>query len=233
MVRHGESYAHDHTATAFPAAQAAGRRDTPGRDHLVRPAAGRRGQGRQDDPDLHRGGPVVRRHLPARPRQPGQLGAGQQPRHPAVDGVAAGPLQHRVRQQPVPRPAAVLQMAGRRRRAGRPDDRAAATARHRKASPRLHRPGADPAGPCLCGPQLRAAPRYRDHRGIHRDRHPAVRAGRPAVQRHRPMAAGDHNPRQGRQRPDRPDRPPHGPEPGPVHPRPLPPRSRPGGRSCG
>ena len=39
-----------------------------------------------------------------------------------------------------------------------------------------------PAGPCLCGPQLRAAPRYRDHRGVHRDRHPAVRAGRPAGQ---------------------------------------------------
>src|SRR3984885_12535686 len=35
------------------------------------------------------------------------------PRHPSVDGVAAGPLQRRVRQQPVPRAAAVLQMAGR------------------------------------------------------------------------------------------------------------------------
>ena len=32
----------------------------------------------------------------------------------------------------------------------------------------------------LYGPQLRAAPRYRDHRGIHRDRHPASRASRPA-----------------------------------------------------
>ena len=31
------------------------------------------------------------------------------------------------------------------------------------------------------GPQLHPAPRYRDHRGIHRDRHPAGRAGRPAV----------------------------------------------------
>ena len=37
--------------------------------------------------------------------------------------------------------------------------------------------GAGPAGAGLCGPQLRAAPRYRDHRGVHRDRHPAVRAG--------------------------------------------------------
>ena len=34
-----------------------------------------------------------------------QLGAGQQPGHPAADGMAAGPLQHRVRRQPVPRPA--------------------------------------------------------------------------------------------------------------------------------
>jgi site-specific recombinase XerD len=32
------------------------------------------------------------------------------------------------------------------------------------------------------GPQLRAAPRYRDHRGVHRDRHPPVRTGRPAGQ---------------------------------------------------
>ena len=67
-----------------------------------------------------------------------QLGAGQQPGHPAVDGMAAGPLQHRLCQQPVPRPAAVLQMAGRRRRAARPDGRAAAAARHRQAGPGLH-----------------------------------------------------------------------------------------------
>ena len=31
------------------------------------------------------------------------------------------------------------------------------------------------------GPQLYPAPRYRDHRGAHRDRHPAVRGGRPAL----------------------------------------------------
>ncbi len=123
------------------------------------------GQGRQDDPDLHRGGPVVRRRPPA---QPGQLGAGQQPGHPAVDGMAAGPPQQRLRQQPVPGLAAVLQMASRRRRATRPDGRAAAAARHRQAGPGLHARGAGPAGAGVRGPQLRPAPRYRDHRGIHR-----------------------------------------------------------------
>ena len=41
--------------------------------------------------------------------------------------------------------------------------------------------GADPAGAGVRGPQLRPAPRHRDHRGAHRDRHPAGRAGRPAV----------------------------------------------------
>ena len=69
------------------------------------------------------------------PRRPGRLGAGHRLRHPAVDGVAAGPLQHRVRQQPVPRPAAVLQMAGRRGPAARPDGRAAAAARPAKLVP--------------------------------------------------------------------------------------------------
>jgi hypothetical protein len=83
--------------------------------------------------------------------------------------------------------------------------------------------GIRPAG--VRGPQLRPAPRHRDHRGC-RGRHPAVRTGRPAVQRPRPVAAGDHRPRQGRQGPDRQDRPRGRPEPGPVHPRPLP--ARPG-----
>ena len=41
--------------------------------------------------------------------------------------------------------------------------------------------GADPAGAGVRGPQLRPAPRYRDHRGVQGDRHPAGRAGRPAV----------------------------------------------------
>ena len=40
--------------------------------------------------------------------------------------------------------------------------------------------GAGPAGAGVRGPQLRPAPRYRDPRGAHRDRHPAIRAGRPA-----------------------------------------------------
>jgi len=48
-------------------------------------------------------------------------------------------VQQRLRQQPVPRPAAVLQVAGRRRRAAQPDGRAAAAARHRQAGPSLHR----------------------------------------------------------------------------------------------
>ena len=67
----------------------------------VRPAPGRRGQSRQDDPDLHRSGAVVRRRPPD---LAGELGAGRQPRDPAVDGMAARPLQRRVRQQPVPGP---------------------------------------------------------------------------------------------------------------------------------
>ena len=50
-----------------------------------------------------------------------------------------------------------------------------------QAGPGLHPRGAGPAGTCLRGPQLRAAPRYRDHRGAQGDRHPARRAGRPAV----------------------------------------------------
>ena len=68
---------------------------------------------------------------------------------------------------------AVLQVTGRRRRAARPDGRAATATHHRQAGPGLHRRGADPAGTCLCGPQLRAAPRYRDHRRVPGDRHPA------------------------------------------------------------
>ena len=139
MMRHRkESHGHDRTATAFPAAQAAGRRDIPGRDQLVRGCAW---PPRARPP--RRYGPTPRRCSGSPPPclagQPGQLGAGRQPGHPAVDGVAAGPVQQRLRQQPVPGPAAVLQMAGRRRRAARPDGRAAAAARHRQAGPGLHR----------------------------------------------------------------------------------------------
>ncbi len=170
---------HDRTATAHPPAQAAGRRDTPDRDQLVPAAPGRREQVRQDDTHLHRGGAVVRRRPPAAAGQPGHLGAGRQPRHPAVDGAAARPVQQRLRQQPVPRLAAVLQMAGRRRRAARPDGRAAAPAGPAAADPGLHQPGTGQARPGMRRPDVRPAPRHRDHRGVQGDRHPAVRAGRP------------------------------------------------------
>jgi hypothetical protein len=57
----------------------------------------------------------------------------------------------------------------------------AAAARPGQAGPGLHLRGAEPAGAGVRGPQFRPAPRYRDHRGAHRDRHPAVRTGRPAI----------------------------------------------------
>ena len=47
-------------------------------------------------------------------------------------------------------------------------------ARHRQAGPRLHPRGADQAGAGMRGPDVRPAPRHRDHRGVHRDRHPAA-----------------------------------------------------------
>ncbi len=46
------------------------------------------------------------------------------------------------------------------------------------ADPGLHRPGTGKAGAGLRGPDVRPAPRHRDHRGVHGDRHPAVRDGR-------------------------------------------------------
>ena len=70
-------------------------------------------------------GALVRRRLPAQPGRKDQLGPGGRPRHPAVDGAPAGPVQQRVRQHPVPGAAAVLQVAGRRGRLPRPDDPAA------------------------------------------------------------------------------------------------------------
>ena len=39
---------------------------------------------------------------------------------------------------------------------------------------RVHRRGAGPAGTGLCRPQLRPAPRYRDHRGVQGDRDPRL-----------------------------------------------------------
>ena len=66
-------------------------------------------------------------------------------------------------------------------RATRPDGQAAAPRTHLQAGPGLHRRGADPAGTGVYGPHLHPAPRYRDHRGVPGDRHPAGRAGRPPV----------------------------------------------------
>ena len=107
------------------------------------------------------------------------------------------------------------------------------------ARPGLHRPGTARAGAGLRRPELHPAPRHRDHRGLHRDRHPPVRAGRhplpprrPPAQRHRPVAAGDHRPRQGPQGPHRQDRPPGRPQPRPLPPRPRPPPAA-AARNCG
>ena len=141
--------------------------------------AGRRGQGRQDDPDLHRGGPVVRRHLPARAasraswehvdsRDIQQWMAWLLDRYSS----AYASNQYRALQQffkwlaaedELPDPMEGLQPP-------RVTD---------KLVPVFTAGGASPAGAGLRGPQLHPAPRYRDHRGIPRDRHPAGRAGRP------------------------------------------------------
>ena len=58
-----------------------------------------------------------------------------------MDGLPAVPLQRRLRQQPVPRPAAVLQMTRRRRRARQPHDRSPAPAAAPAIRPHLHRSG--------------------------------------------------------------------------------------------
>ena len=80
MVRAREEKDRDRTTDPFPGAQAAGRRGLQARDQLVPAAPGRRGQGRQDGTDLHRGGAVVRCCLPApgdRPHQAGRRWAGR------------------------------------------------------------------------------------------------------------------------------------------------------------
>ena len=51
------------------------------------------------------------------------------------------------------------------------------------ADPGLHRPGADPAGTRVRRPDVRPAPRHRDHRGVQGDRYPAGRAGRNLLRR--------------------------------------------------
>ena len=68
------------------------------RDRLVPAAPGGRGQVGQDDPDLHRGGGVVRRRPPAAPGGQDRLAAGGQAGRPGVDGLAAGPVQRLLRQ---------------------------------------------------------------------------------------------------------------------------------------
>ena len=134
----------------------------------------------------------------------------------------SGPVQQRLRQQPVRCPAAVLHMAGCRRSAARPGSQAAAAARQPHARAGLHQPRADAAGAGLRGPQLREAPRYLIIAVFTR---PAsgCPAGRPAVrdaglwQRKITVRGKSGKNRIGYQAAW---------EPGPVHPRPLP--ARPG-----
>jgi len=153
------------------------------RDQLVPAAPGRRGEGLQDSTDLYRGGAVVRRCPPAPGDRPHQLGRGRQAGHPAVDCAAAGPVQQRVRQQPVPCPPAVLQVAGRRGRDPRPHGRAEAARRPRQARPGLRRRGPATAGARLRGPRVRGAPRRRPDRRVPGDRDPPLGAGRNPVRR--------------------------------------------------
>ena len=94
-----------------------------------------------------------------------------------VDGLAAGPVQRRVRQQPVPRPAAVLQVARRRGGDPGPDGRAEAAARPGQARPGLRRRGPAAAGARLRRPVVPAAPRRRGDRRVRGDRDPPVGAG--------------------------------------------------------
>ena len=150
-----------------------------------------------------------------------------------VDRRAAGPLQRRVRQQPVPCPAAVLQVAGRRGRDPGPDGRAEAAARPGQARPGLHRRGPYPAGAGVRGPGVPPAPRRGHDRRVPGDRDPPVGAGRdplrprrPAAQRRGPVAPGGHRAWQGPQDPHGQDQPRRRPRPRPVHPRPRP--ARPG-----
>src|SRR5712691_7764864 len=95
MVRRMKEKDDDRTTTAFPAAQAIGRRDIQGRDQLVPAAPGRRGQGGQDGTYLHRGGAVVRRRPSAGGDRAFRLGAGGRAGCPAVDGLAGGPVKKR------------------------------------------------------------------------------------------------------------------------------------------
>ena len=132
---------------------------------------------------------LVRRRLPAQQAGRGQLGAGRPPGRPAVDGAPAGPLQQRVRQQPVPGPAAVLQVAGRRGRSS--PTRWPGCGRRRspeKLVPVFTSEELTALERACAGRHVRPAPRRRDHRGAHRDRHPAVRDGRHPLRPRRPRA---------------------------------------------
>src|ERR1700722_17470333 len=104
MVGHGESYAYDQIAIAFPQPKQldAGILQAEISSFGLRLAAeGKAAKTIQTYTEAVRWFAATFLPGPA-----GQLGAGRQLRHPAVDGVAAGPLQQRLRQQPVPRPAA-------------------------------------------------------------------------------------------------------------------------------
>ena len=81
-----------------------------------------------------------------------QVGAGGRAGHRTVDGAPAGPVQPGLRQQPVPRPAAVLQVAGRRGRAPRPDGPAPPAEGHRHARPGVHQRRTAGPGEGLRGP---------------------------------------------------------------------------------
>jgi hypothetical protein len=71
---------------------------------------------------------------------------------------AAGPLQLRVREQPVPGAAAVLQVAGCRGGDRGPDGRAEAAPRPRQARPGLHRHGAEAAAAGVRWPGFPGSP---------------------------------------------------------------------------
>ena len=114
---------------------------------------------------------IVRR----RPPRPGQLGAGRsQDIQRWMAWLLNGHSAYASNQYRGP--AAVLQMAGRRRRATRPDERAAAAARHRQATV-FTGGGLSRLGAGVRGPQLRPAPRHPRLSRCSGHRHPAGGAG--------------------------------------------------------
>ena len=83
-------------------------------------------------------------------------------------------LQRFLRQQPVPRAAAVLQVVGPRGRSPRPDGQASSAQGNREAHPCFHQRRTIEAGKGLRGPGVCSAPRPRDHRGVPGDWGPAA-----------------------------------------------------------